>query len=215
MNTDTEGTWRLDLDDQRCTVLLPESSRDIVSRYCWHFDHVNGNIESALGVRLRDLVVNAPAGSEVTIDYKASHPRSQRLGVWDWRTVRLVRRSGPGFCLSRYRYVYLEPSGAWGLWLPIGGALRYFGAFGGENEAAIAANWLGPKWCPAVFRVERVERCRARRGDLTPRRPGAGHAPAAPANGGVPGTTSRDRETVCRIEWADGRVEIIDPADLA
>ncbi len=199
--------WRLELDGPRAVALLPIWVRDLVARWHWRLD-VRGWVLSETGVRLRDLVLNTPAGSEVTVDYTPARPG--RIGAWDWRTVELVRRNGAGFCLSRYRYVYLEPSGAWGLWLPIGGALRYFGAFGGENEAAIAANWLGPKWCAAVFRVERVER----RGDLAPRR----QAPAAPTNGGVPSTTARDRarhrETICRIEWADGRVEIIDPADL-
>ncbi len=175
----------------------------MVSRYYWRYDPVNGHIYSALGVRLRDLVVNAPAGSLVTVKYEASHHKSHRLGLWDWRTVELVKRSGPGFCLSRYRYVYQDPSGAWGLWLPVGGALRYFGAFGDEDEAAIAANRLGPKWCAAVFRVERME---WRAGDIKPARV----AVASPANG----SPVRSRETVCRIEWADGRVEVIDPADL-
>jgi len=197
-----EAIWHLELDNhQQCTVLLPEWLRDLVSQYCWHFDHVNGHILSALGVRLRDLVVNAPAGSEVLAPYVTTRTAKQRFGLWDWRTVALVKRNGPGYCLSRYRYVYQDPSGAWGLWLPVESRLRYFGAFGDENEAAIAANYLGPRWCREVFRVERVERHGAR---LSP----AIVRPVAPTQSGS------DRETVCRIEWADGRVEAIDPADL-
>ena len=198
-----EAIWHLELDNhQQCTVLLPEWLRDLVSQYCWHFDHVNGHILSALGVRLRDLVVNAPAGSEVLAPYKTTRTAKQRFGLWDWRTVALVKRNGPGYCLSRYRYVYQDPSGAWGLWLPVQSRLRYFGAFLDEDEAAIAANYLGPRWCPAIFRVERVERRGAR---LSP----AIVRPVAPTQSGS------DRETVCRIEWADGRVEFVDPADLA
>lgn len=189
-------TWRLGLDDQRCTVLLPEWSRDIVSRYQWHYDHVNSHILSDLGVRLRDLVVNAPAGSEVLAPYKTTRTAKQRFGIWDWRTVQLVKRFGPGYCLSRYRYVYQDPSGAWGLWLPVGGALRYFGAFDDENEAAIAANRLGPKWCPAVFRVERIERRGAGHGDITPKQPII---------------AARARQVRSWIEWADGTVEFVDP----
>lgn len=191
-----ETTWHLDLDEQRCTVLLPEWSRDIVSRHHWHFDPVNSSIFSSdLGIRLQDLVVNAPAGSEVLAPYKTTRTALQRFGVWDWRTVQLVKRNGPGYCLSRYRYVYQDPSGAWGLWLPVESRLRYFGAFGDEDEAAIAANRLGPRWCPAEFRVERVER---RCGHIAPKRP----AIAAPTNG--------TREARSYIEWADGTVERIE-----
>jgi len=197
-----ETIWHLELDNhQQCTVLLPEWSRDLVSQYCWHFDHVNGHILSDLGVRLRDLVVNAPAGSEVLAPYKTTRTSKQRFGVWDWRTVQLVKRSGPGFCLSRYRYVYQDPSGAWGLWLPVGGMLRYFGAFGDEDEAAIAANHLGPRWCRAEFRVERVER---RAGDMPIR-------PVVPA---LMDNECEPREVRSWIEWADGRVETIDLDDL-
>lgn len=168
----------------------------MVSRYYWRYDPVKGHIYSALGVRLRDLVVNAPADSLVTVQYEPA--RRDHLGAWDWRTVQLVKRSGPGFCLSRYRYVYQDPSGAWGLWLPVGGALRYFGAFPDEDEAAIAANYLGPRWCREVFRVERVER----RGPI-PVRP----APVpAPTSDGVPGT-----RRLVRFDYADGRVEFVEP----
>jgi len=199
-----EATWRLELEAPRCTALLPEWSRELVSRYYWRFDPMNDRIYSELGVRLRDLVVNAPAGSDVTVKYEAAIAHAGQLGVWDWRTVELVRRSGPGFCLSRYRYVYQDPSGMWGLWLPVEGMLRYFGAFGGEDEAAIAANYLGPKWCPAQFRVERVER---RAGDITPKRS---------IIAAVPGTQTtqcpaQTREVRSWIEWADGTIEMIEP----
>ena len=195
-----EATWRLELEAPRCTALLPEWSRDLVSRYYWRYDPMNDRIYSELGVRLRDLVVNAPAGSEVTVSYEAAIAHAGQLGVWDWRTVELVRRSGPGFCLSRYRYVYRDPSGAWGLWLPVGGGLRYFGAFGDEDDAGHAANYLGPRWCRQVFQVERVER----RGAV----PTRARRPAE-------GCPARTRETVIRIEMADGRVEFLKPADLA
>ena len=192
--------WRLEMDGPRAVALLPVWVKDLVMRWRWRLD-VRGWVVSETGVRLRDLVTNAPEGSEVTASY--SPARLGRVGAWDWRTLELVRRNGPGFCLSRYRYVYREASGAWGLWLPVGGCLRYFGAFGGEDEAACAANRLGPKWCAAVFRVERVER---RAGGIKPARV----AVASPTNGGP----ARTRETVCRIEWADGRVEFVEPADL-
>lgn len=193
--------WRYEMRDRPASIAtLPTWVRDLVSRYRWRFEPAWSRIQGEFGVRLRDLVLNVPAGSEV--DVACEPTREGEIHAWDWRTLSLVKRNGPGFCLSRYRYVYREPSGAWGLWLPVGGALRYFGAFGDEDEAAIAANRLGPKWCREVFRVERVERRGARHDVVPPTRP-----PVAPTANGA-------REARFWIEWADGTVEMIYPADL-
>ena len=168
----------------------------------FEFDPADDSVvwtDAELEELIDEYVAAARVASEVGFQFVG------QLGVWDWRTVVLVKRSGPGFCLSRYRYVYQDPSGAWGLWLPVESRLRYFGAFKDEDEAANAANYLGPKWCPAEFRVERVER---RAGVITPTRPSARHV-AAPTK-----CPARTRETVIRIEMADGRVEFLKPADL-
>ncbi len=52
MTTKATTDWRLELDEPRCTALLPGWSREIVSRYYWRYDPVNARIYSALGVRL-------------------------------------------------------------------------------------------------------------------------------------------------------------------